>query len=83
MCVWRMVGWRGMVFFWTCAEIRCGRYWFWRMEKWQRLTMGSQREMMNEVFVSFVFSDQELTVFLPSSGIESNPQDRVKRFPRL
>ena len=47
-----------------------------------RLTMVSQREMMNGVELVYL-SDQELTVFLPSSGAESNPQDRVKRFPRL
>ena len=38
------------------------------------------QEMVNGVFSCF---DQELTVFLPSSGIESNPQDRVKRFTHL
>ena len=56
------------------------------MKKWQRLTMGSQHEMMYGFCVrrfSFFFSDQELTVVLPSSGVESNPQNRVKRFPRL
>ena len=52
-------------------------------KKWQRLTMGPQREMVNGVLLVCSFSDRELTVFLPSSGIESNPQDRVKRFPRL
>ena len=44
----------------------------WRMEKWQRLTMGPQREMVNGVLLVFSFSDRELTVFLPSSGTEFN-----------
>ena len=41
--------------------------------------LDSQREMMYGVLLVFPF-DHELTVFLPSrhtSGIESNPQDRV------
>ena len=47
-----------------------------------RIAMGSQREVMNGV-LSVFHSDLELTVFLPSSGKESNPQDRVKRLPRF
>ena len=83
MYEWRMVGWRGMFFFFLVDPCRNPMGTLFCVGGWQRLTMGSQREMMNGVFVSFFFSDQELTVVLPSSGKESNPQDLVKRFPRL
>ena len=81
MCAWRMVGWRGM-FFGPVPKSWADGCWY-RMEKWQRLAMGLQREMVNGVLLVFSFSDQELTVLLPSSGKESNPHYREKRFPRL
>ena len=78
MCVWRMVGWRGMVSG-PVPKSDMDAVGVWRMEKWQLLTMG----LVNGVLFVFSFSDLELTVFLPSSGKESNPQDRLKRVPRL
>ena len=81
MYAWRL-GWRG-TFFGPVPKSDGDAIGVWRMEKWQRLTVGPRREMVNGVWLVFSFSDQELTVFLPASGVESNKQVRVKRFPRL
>ena len=82
MYAWRMVGWRGVVSG-PLPDFDGDAVGVWRMEKWQRLTMTPQCEMVNGVLLVFSFTDQELTVFFPSSGFESNPQDRLKRSPRL
>ena len=54
MYAWRMVGWRGMVFgpVPKSDEDAIG---VWRMEKWQRLTLRRQREMVDGVLLVFLF----------------------------
>ena len=54
MYAWRMVGWRDMVFG-PVPKSDGDALGVSRMETWQRLTMGPQREVVNGVLLVFFF----------------------------